>query len=133
MIYSSFSSFTQGPLEEYYLDYTYTILQYLLGLGYGIIYYLIEKKNLKRIEENWNEINLFERIFFGSLSEATIGGEEAIPRFSEGSSLSMNKVYDGRGSTVGLTTQLQPTPGESMITNPMTVTPPSREVSSLGL
>jgi hypothetical protein len=130
MIYSSFSSFTQGPLEEYYLDYTHTILQYLLGLGYGIIYYLIEKKNLKRIEENWNEINLFERIFFGSLSEATTGVEEAIPRFSEGSSLSMNKVYDGRGSTVGLTTH---TPGESMITNPMTDTPPSREVSSLGL
>jgi hypothetical protein len=141
VVLSSIFSSSEKSLEEYYLDYSFSILQYLLGLGYALIYFLLEQKNLKRIEENWNELNLFNQIFFGSFSEAAGGtGDEVIPRFSEGSSMSMNKLYEGRGSLVvptthpSLTSFQQSSPvSDSMITNPITVTPPSREVSTLGI
>jgi hypothetical protein len=39
--------YSHGPQGQYYIDYTYVILQYLLGFGYAIIYFTIERKNLQ--------------------------------------------------------------------------------------
>lgn len=45
VIYTLLYESTMSSKVEYYLDYTYAILQYLLGIGYAAIY-LFEKENL---------------------------------------------------------------------------------------
>lgn len=102
--------YSHGPQGQYYIDYTYVILQYLLGFGYAVIYYSIERKNLqvffsllllllltlffslKAIEGHFQELNLFERIFSGSMSFASFG--ENVHAGDDGSCLTMSKMSD---------------------------------------
>jgi hypothetical protein len=45
VLYSSL--YSHGPQGQYFIDYAYVILQYLLGFGYAIIYYTIEREKLQ--------------------------------------------------------------------------------------
>mmetsp|Transcript_21541 Transcript_21541/g.31299 ORF Transcript_21541/g.31299 Transcript_21541/m.31299 type:complete len:326 (+) Transcript_21541:99-1076(+) len=83
IIYDLYRKGGSSGQEKYYIAYAYHILQYLLGIGYAVIF-LHDRKSLEAFEQYYNDLQEFEQEFGGSAGSAGSSYRCSVPA-SEGS------------------------------------------------